>query len=75
MAETVGIKEALQWFDTGVREAFSAKYTALANSGAVSDEVRTDGFVFARCVLMLTAESMRPLSPDGKAMLRNLYNF
>jgi len=55
---------------------FLAKLNAALQSGAISEQdLEERPMTVARCVLVLTGESMTPKTLYGKAMLENLRHF
>ena len=58
------------------RFCFLAKLNAVLESGAVSEQdLEERPMTVARCVMVLTGESMVPRSDKGKEMLANLRHF
>lgn len=55
---------------------FEARLNAALESGAISDEdIEERPMTIARCVLVITGESMVPRSRHGVDMLKNLRHF
>jgi len=69
-------EQALSQLKEDFWDVFLAKLRAAVESGALNeDALENDAMIVARCVLVLTGESMVPRSAKGKAMLENLRKF
>ena len=61
---------------TDFKFCFLAKLNEALQSGAISEQdLEERPMTIARCVMVLTGESMTPRSAKGKAMLENLRKF
>jgi len=73
---TLNNEQALAQLRDDFWDVFLAKLRAAVESGALSEEdVAERPMVVARCVLVLTGESVVPRSDKGKKMLANLRHF
>lgn len=67
--------EALQWFDTEVRDAFAAEYDRLLRSGGVEPEDAANGYAFAKIVLRRIPDRFPVTGPRARGMMENLDHF
>lgn len=69
-------EQALSQLKEDFWDVFLAKLRAAVESGALSEEdIEESTMIVARCVLVLTGESVAPRSDKGKKMLASLRNF